>query len=237
VQWNLEGGSITDLSSNSSSIYYNFDSFEQIQVVTGGGDVSVQSSGLAINLVTKSGSNVFKATFNGTYENDAMLSQNVTKALFDSGAGGFLSGNPLSKIAVYSIEAGGPIVKDRLWYVNRTTSVSSRSLTNSYQTERPTWEVKSDGTYFVTHKLGGEHSLKFGLGWRKAPIVTEPVERRLQHDRRRALLERRERRHARSGQRIDWHSHGEQQPVRSGDRTFESCRQHRRPKRRDCQDL
>ena len=116
VQWNLEGGSITDLSSNSSSIYFNFDSFDQIQVTTGGGDVSVQSSGLAINLVTKSGSNVFKGTFNGTYENDATQGQNVTKELFDSGAGGFLSGNPLQKIAVYSIEAGGPILKDKLWY-------------------------------------------------------------------------------------------------------------------------
>ena len=99
VQWNLEGGSITDLSSNSSSIYFNFDSFDQIQVTTGGGDVSVQSSGLAINLVTKSGSNVFKGTFNATYENDATQGQNVTKELFDSGAGGFLSGNPLQKIA------------------------------------------------------------------------------------------------------------------------------------------
>ena len=59
VQWNLEGGSITDLSSNSSPSYFNFDSFEQIQVTTGGGDVSVQSSGLSINLVSKSGSNVF----------------------------------------------------------------------------------------------------------------------------------------------------------------------------------
>ena len=33
---NLEGGSITDVSSNSSPRYYNFDSFEQIQVQTGG---------------------------------------------------------------------------------------------------------------------------------------------------------------------------------------------------------
>ena len=29
VQWNLEGGSITDLSSNSSPSYFNFDSLEQ----------------------------------------------------------------------------------------------------------------------------------------------------------------------------------------------------------------
>src|SRR4029078_12974071 len=41
AQWKLEGGSITDLSSNSSPSYFNFDSFDQIQVVTGGGDVSI----------------------------------------------------------------------------------------------------------------------------------------------------------------------------------------------------
>jgi hypothetical protein len=34
------------------------------------------------------------------------------------------------------------------------------------------WEAKSDGTYFLTNMLGGDHSLKFGLGWRKNPIST-----------------------------------------------------------------
>ena len=88
VQWNLEGGSITDLSSNSSPSYFNFDSFEQIQVVTGGGDVSVQSSGLSINLVTKSGSNVFKGSALGTFQNDATQGNNVDEELFSRGAGG-----------------------------------------------------------------------------------------------------------------------------------------------------
>ena len=85
-------------------------------MTSGGGDVSVQASGLSINLVTKSGSNVFKGSFNGTFENDKTQSDNVTKALFDAGANGFLSGNPLKQIAVYSIEAGGPIKKDKLWF-------------------------------------------------------------------------------------------------------------------------
>ena len=116
VQWNLEGGSITDLSSNSSPSYFNFDSFEQIQVVNGGGDVSVQSSGLSINLVTKSGSNVFKGSAVGTFENDKMQSQNVTRELFNAGSNGFLSGNPLQKIYNISGEVGGPIVKNRLWF-------------------------------------------------------------------------------------------------------------------------
>ena len=36
VQWNLEGGNITDMSKNASPAYYNFDSFEEVQVPTGG---------------------------------------------------------------------------------------------------------------------------------------------------------------------------------------------------------
>jgi hypothetical protein len=356
VQWNLEGGSITDLSSNSSPSYYNFDSFDQIQVTTGGGDVSVQSSGLSINLVTKSGSNVFKGSATGTFENSSMQAQNVSQAQFNAGQNGFLSGNPIKKIDVVSAEYGGPILKNRLWFwggadrqdinvgivnffdaskgdfcqqlvaaqkqgssalhnlvtydkigdvnnclandktvikdlqykinyqlnsknkfqylyqsdnkyrnhrgssattaleattqqtsdkvlglplpthsivhtlilsdklvfnnqytyvhggffldyqdvppqgscaqtryngsdqysayaragclfevqslSNRTTSLASRSLGNSYQTNRPSHELKTDGTYFLTHTLGGDHSLKFGLGWRKNPILS-----------------------------------------------------------------
>ena len=354
VQWNLEGGSITDLSSNSSPSYFNFDSFSEIQVTNGGGDVSVQSSGLSINLVTKSGSNVFKGSGVVTYENDATQTNNVTEDLFNAGSNGFLSGNPIKKIGNYSAEFGGPILKNKLWfwgaadkqdintgvlnffdssggqfcnaliaaqragstalralvtydklqdvqkclsndktvikdlqwkfnyqlnaankfqylfqsdnkyrnargasattvkeattqqtsdapwklplpthsithtliasdklvfnnqftYVhggffldyqdvppqggcaqsryegsdaiyqgrgadclwnvqslnNQTTSVNSRSLQSSYQTTRHSWEAKTDGTYFLTNTLGGDHSLKFGLGWRRNPI-------------------------------------------------------------------
>ena len=116
VQWNLEGGSITDLSSNSSPSYFNFDSFDQISVTNGGGDVSVQSSGLSINLVTKSGSNIFKGSAVGTFQNDKMQGNNVTKEQFARGSGGFLSGAPVKKIYNMSGEYGGPIVKNRLWW-------------------------------------------------------------------------------------------------------------------------
>jgi hypothetical protein len=354
VQWNLEGGSITDLSSNSSPSYYNFDAFDQIQVTTGGGDVSVQSSGISINLVTKSGSNVFKGSVTGTFSNDTMQAQNVSLAQFNAGQNGFLSGNPVKKIDVISGEYGGPILKNKLWFwagadrqdinvgivnffdpslgtfcqqlataqkqgslsnlvaynkigdvnhclandktvikdiqykinyqlnsknkfqylygsdnkyrnhrgasattaleattqqtsdkvlglplpthsivhtlilsdklvfnnqytyvhggffldyqdvptqgncpqsryngsdlassyarsgclwetqslANRTTNLASRSLVSSYQTNRPSHELKTDGTYFLTHTLGGDHSLKFGLGWRKNPVLS-----------------------------------------------------------------
>jgi hypothetical protein len=55
---------------------------------------------------------------------------------------------------------------------NNTTGVTSRSLFSTYQTKRPSHELKTDGTYFMAHTLGGDHSLKFGLGWRKNPILS-----------------------------------------------------------------
>jgi hypothetical protein len=358
VQWNMEGGSITDLSSNSSPAYFNFDSIDQIQVTNGGGDVSVQSSGLSINIITKSGSNVFKGTAHGTFENASMQSNNVSEDQFNAAAPGTaFTGNPIHKITVLDADYGGPILKNRLWFwgsadrqdinagianffdaskgtlcqslvaaqnakqltgnallsysnlnqikdclgndrteikdidwkfnyqinaankiqwlfesdnkyrnhrgassttalesttqqtsdapwgfplpthqlthtlvandrlvfnnqftyvgggffldyqdvppigscpqsryngstvytgytsdatcqfniqplINRTTGLTSRSLNNSYQTVRHSWEAKTDGTYFLSHKLGGDHSLKFGVGWRKNPILT-----------------------------------------------------------------
>ncbi|HTL43068.1 MAG TPA: carboxypeptidase regulatory-like domain-containing protein [Vicinamibacterales bacterium] len=359
VQWNLEGGAITDLSSNSSPSYFNFDAFQEIQVTNGGGDVSVQSSGLSINLVTKSGSNVFKGSAHTTFENDSMQGNNVSQDLFKAGANGFLSGNPIKRISVYDIDYGGPILKNRLWFwgaadkqdinvgitnffdpnngslcgdlvaaqkagtlssaitydnlgavqkclandktvikdlqwkinyqlntknrfqysfvsdnkyrnhrgadsthptettyqqtsdapwklplpthqllhtlilsdklvfnnmftyvgggffldyqdvppqgnclqsrylggesfkdyqvgtradascmwntqslLNDTTGVNGRSASSTYQTVRHSWDIKTDGTYFLTHVLGGDHSLKFGLGYRKNPILS-----------------------------------------------------------------
>ena len=116
VQWNMEGGATTDLQSNTSASYYNFDALEQLQVINGGGDVSVQSSGVSINLITKSGSNVFKGSGTGTLTNDAMQFQNVDAELFSRGTGGFLSGAPLNRVTNITGEYGGPIIRNKLWF-------------------------------------------------------------------------------------------------------------------------
>jgi hypothetical protein len=73
-------------------------------------------------------------------------------------------------------QAGSRAGADCLWntqpLTNRTTGFNSRSKTSTYQTVRKTWEAKTDGTYFASNLLGGDHSLKFGAGWRRAPIMS-----------------------------------------------------------------
>ena len=60
-KWSIDGVDITDMSATGSSpIYYDFDMLEEMQVTTGGADVTQQTGGVGINLVTKSGTDRFK---------------------------------------------------------------------------------------------------------------------------------------------------------------------------------
>ncbi len=111
--WNLDGGNVTDQPSSSSSMYYDFDSFEEIQIQTGGSDASVQSSGVSINLVTRSGGNTFRGSSRFYVVDDNLQDANISPELRAQGAG---SGNPIRNIRDYGAEVGGPIRKNRAWF-------------------------------------------------------------------------------------------------------------------------
>jgi hypothetical protein len=92
--WTMDGGTITDTSSNSSPTYYDFDSFEEMTINTGGGDASQQSGGITVNLITKSGSNTFKGSGRFYVTDDKFESENVTDDLRRQNAG---AGNPIRR--------------------------------------------------------------------------------------------------------------------------------------------
>lgn len=94
--WNVDGATITDMAATGASpIYYDFDSFEEIQITTGGSDVSLQTGAVNINMITKSGSNAFHGSGRLLMIDQGLQSDNVTQALFDQGA---QSGNPIQSI-------------------------------------------------------------------------------------------------------------------------------------------
>src|SRR3982751_2564185 len=62
-KWSIDGVDMTDLAATgSSSVYYDFDSFQEMTINTGGVDVTQQTGGVGINLVTKSGTDRFKGS-------------------------------------------------------------------------------------------------------------------------------------------------------------------------------
>src|SRR4030095_15140308 len=102
-QWNINGAVISDIASgNSSPTYYDFDSFEEIQITTAGADASQQGAGVQVNFITRSGSNKFTGYGRFYNNNDKCFgkvgscqSNNVTDAMRNLGAGG---GNPIQNI-------------------------------------------------------------------------------------------------------------------------------------------
>src|SRR5437762_5970204 len=112
-KWSLDGVDITDMSATGASpSYYDFDAFEEMTINTGGVDVTQQTGGVGINLVTKSGSDRFKGSsqFYGT--DQKFESNNIDNTLRSQGA---TSGNPIQNIKDYGVEAGGPLKKGRAW--------------------------------------------------------------------------------------------------------------------------
>src|SRR5215471_10169026 len=54
----VDGVNFTDMSAlGASAGYYDFDSFQEMQVITGGSDAAIQGSGAHLNMVTKRGTN------------------------------------------------------------------------------------------------------------------------------------------------------------------------------------
>jgi hypothetical protein len=112
-KWSLDGVDITDMSATGASpSYYDFDAFDEITINTGGVDVTQQTGGVGINLVTKSGSDRFRGTARLYDTNHRVESNNITTALRQQGA---TSGNPIQDIQDYGVEAGGPLKKGRAW--------------------------------------------------------------------------------------------------------------------------
>ena len=112
-KWSLDGVDITDMSATGASpSYYDFDAFEEMTITTGGVDVTQQTGGVGINLVTKSGSDRFKGSsrFYGT--DQKFESNNIDDTLRGQGA---TSGNPIQNIKDYGVEVGGPLKKGRAW--------------------------------------------------------------------------------------------------------------------------
>ena len=61
-----------------SPTYYDFDAFQEMTINTGGVDVTQQTGGVGINLVTKSGTDRFKGSGRFYDTNDRFESNNIT---------------------------------------------------------------------------------------------------------------------------------------------------------------
>ena len=101
----VDGVILTDMNAvGASATYFDFGAFEEVQFTVSSADVTVQTSGVTINQVTKRGTNEWRGSgrflrSDGNYQAKPALP----------------NGNRIDKVDEYGADVGGPLVKDHLW--------------------------------------------------------------------------------------------------------------------------
>lgn len=178
--WNMDGVPITDMAAlGSSPTYYDFDMFEEMQVTTGGADMSNATPGVALNFVLKGGSNTPHGSTRIYYENEDMQSNNLPDDLKATLGGTTGKGNRMKEYTDYGFELGGPIWRDRLWAWGAYGKTDVTLLTLANTPDQTILEnVSFKGTGQISQAVRGSYTffrgdkLKYGRG----AGVTRPPE-------------------------------------------------------------
>jgi hypothetical protein len=110
----LNGINVGDPASiGAAGFYYDFDAFDDIQVSTGAHDITVPTSGVFLNMITKTGSNKWNGSTTFTYTNDSLQGRNDTDPTLQK-YGFRPNGNTSDFVSDINVAAGGPIVQNKL---------------------------------------------------------------------------------------------------------------------------
>jgi len=92
--------------------YFDYDSFEEVQVETAGAPAEISVGGLYMNMITKSGGSEFHGGFTGMWNPGQLQGNNVSQEMKDQG---ITKANPIDQIYDLQPFLGGPISKD-IWF-------------------------------------------------------------------------------------------------------------------------
>jgi hypothetical protein len=191
--WNLDGVVITDMSaSGASPTYFDFDAFQEIAVTTGGADLTVQTGGIGINLVTKRGTNKFHGGARYLWAGDSLQSGNLPDALksdprLQNPDGTYRDkADHIDKTEDWGFDLGGPIIKDKLWFygtwgrqqvnIIRLNGIPDDTKLTSYNAKlnwQATKNTMVSGFWFdgAKEKAGRSPGIQSGYGLEETPGV------------------------------------------------------------------
>jgi hypothetical protein len=92
--------------------YYDFDAFDDIQISTGAHDITVPTSGVFLNMVTKSGGDRWSGRSTFTWLGDATQSQNIDEDLLRYGFRP--NTNEVDFVSDINVSGGGPVIARKL---------------------------------------------------------------------------------------------------------------------------
>jgi hypothetical protein len=119
VVYQVDGATTTDNTygnpfarqNGGTNTFFDFSTFQDVEVATGGSLLEQQTSGITINVVTKRGTNEIKGSGRYMYASGNWQSTNTPQEAIDQG----IPTNNTRMIREYGADLGGPIVKDKVW--------------------------------------------------------------------------------------------------------------------------
>ena len=110
--YTVDGIKTTDMVAGNSATYYDFGSFEEVQITTGGTDPRIQTPGAQVNVVTKRGTNEVNGSVRyfltpGGTQGERKIPAEARSYINKTGE--------IDAIEEWGLEMGGPLIRDRLW--------------------------------------------------------------------------------------------------------------------------
>lgn len=118
-----------------AGFYYDIDAFDDIQVSTGAHDITVPTSGVFLNMITKTGGNKWSGSTTFTWTGDSLQARNDHDATLQK-YGFRPDGNTSDFVSDINVTAGGPLVQNKLrffgsfrdWRVHQNVPVQNSQV-------------------------------------------------------------------------------------------------------------
>jgi hypothetical protein len=137
-------GMSIDHASGNVGYLVNSNTVQEVSVQTSGISAESNADGAVVNMIPKEGSNTFSGSISGLYTDDGMEASNLSD---DLRGRGLTTVSKILKIYDASVNVGGPIRKDKLWFF-----ASAREWGNGHQMAGNFWN-KTQGAPIYTPDL------------------------------------------------------------------------------------
>ena len=111
----IDGVDVSDPEGGTIWVFANHNWIQEVQVIGLGANAEYGGfTGVASNSLFRSGSNVFSGLFETLYENDSLTGENVSDEILEENPA--LTPGRTEYITDTTVQVGGPIRRDRLWF-------------------------------------------------------------------------------------------------------------------------
>ncbi len=119
VVYQVDGATTTDNTygnpfqrqNGGTNTFFDFSTFQDVEISTGGSLVEQQTSGVTINVVTKRGTNEYHGAAHYSYASANWQSDNTPQEAIEQG----ITTDSTRMLRDYGADFGGPIIRDKMW--------------------------------------------------------------------------------------------------------------------------